>query len=222
MAAQAVRGRARLHDRGTRQTRAREARAGAPGRGQPPRRGSRGAPRVGGPRGSRPPRCQTCLVSGVPFKQSARPFGRADWSQSAPISRVLWTTAICLADRIAPAHPASCAWLCGAGSTSPDSTCSRWGLPCRFPRGSRGGLLPHRFTLTAGLAAGGGLFSVVLSLSPCDGRRSHLATTLPCGARTFLGHRDPVARGGDARGRPARQAHAMRARGPAKRGCSAG
>lgn len=26
--------------------------------------------------------------------------------------------------------------------------CSRWGLPCRFCCQSRGGLLPHRFTLT--------------------------------------------------------------------------
>ena len=27
--------------------------------------------------------------------------------------------------------------------------CSRWGLPCRFRRRNRGGLLPHRFTLAA-------------------------------------------------------------------------
>jgi hypothetical protein len=40
--------------------------------------------------------------------------------------------------------------------------CSRWGLPCRFRCRSRGGLLPHRFTLTG--ASPGGLFSVALSL----------------------------------------------------------
>jgi len=40
--------------------------------------------------------------------------------------------------------------------------CSRWGLPCRSCCQSRGGLLPHRFTLTC--AGTGGLFSVALSL----------------------------------------------------------
>lgn len=33
--------------------------------------------------------------------------------------------------------------------------CSRWGLPCRFCCQSRGGLLPHRFTLT--ISRNGGL-----------------------------------------------------------------
>jgi hypothetical protein len=52
---------------------------------------------------------------------------------------------------------------------APIWSCSRWGLPCRFRCRSRGGLLPHRFTLArracrsrAGLP--GGLFSVALSL----------------------------------------------------------
>ena len=40
--------------------------------------------------------------------------------------------------------------------------CSRWGLPCRSCCQSRGGLLPHRFTLTH--PEMGGLFSVALSL----------------------------------------------------------
>ena len=40
--------------------------------------------------------------------------------------------------------------------------CSRWGLPCRPCCQGRGGLLPHRFTLTCTNA--GGLFSVALSL----------------------------------------------------------
>jgi len=68
--------------------------------------------------------------------------------------------------------------------------CSWWGLPCRFPLGSRGGLLPHRFALTGQLALPGGVFSVALSLSRRDARRLHLAATIPCGARTFLGHRE--------------------------------
>ena len=45
---------------------------------------------------------------------------------------------------------------------TPIRHCSRWGLPCRSCYQSRGGLLPHRFTLT--LACKGGLFSVALSL----------------------------------------------------------
>jgi len=40
--------------------------------------------------------------------------------------------------------------------------CSRWGLPCRRCCQPRGGLLPHRFTLT--LVTESGLFSVALSL----------------------------------------------------------
>ena len=44
--------------------------------------------------------------------------------------------------------------------------CSRWGLPCRLRRRSRGALLPHLFTLTPSALAGGesGSFSVALSL----------------------------------------------------------
>jgi hypothetical protein len=41
--------------------------------------------------------------------------------------------------------------------------CSDWGLPCRACCQARGGLLPHRFTLTPGI--GGGLFSVALSVA---------------------------------------------------------
>ncbi len=37
--------------------------------------------------------------------------------------------------------------------TAPIRFCSRWGLPCRFRYRSRGGLLPHPFTLTAETAA---------------------------------------------------------------------
>ena len=41
--------------------------------------------------------------------------------------------------------------------------CSDWGLPCRACCQARGGLLPHRFTLTLDLQ--GGLFSVALSVA---------------------------------------------------------
>ncbi len=50
----------------------------------------------------------------------------------------------------------------GMGRAVPIRRCSRWGLPCRSCCQSRGGLLPHRFTLAP--ASGGGLFSVALSL----------------------------------------------------------
>src|SRR5439155_25820417 len=54
----------------------------------------------------------------------------------------------------------------GVGHTSPPIwPCSDWGLPCRPCCQCRGGLLPHRFTLTSGVAAGGGLFSVALSFA---------------------------------------------------------
>ncbi len=54
--------------------------------------------------------------------------------------------------------------------------CTRWGLPCHGPHSPRGALLPHHFTLTPGSLltgarhptrghpAGGGIFSVALSL----------------------------------------------------------
>src|SRR5437870_2908584 len=41
--------------------------------------------------------------------------------------------------------------------------CSDWGLPCRVRCRTRGGLLPHRFTLTLWIQ--GGLFSVALSVA---------------------------------------------------------
>ena len=50
------------------------------------------------------------------------------------------------------------------GRCTPIRSCSRRGLPCRLPYGRRGGLLPHRFTLTIKPQLSGGLFSVALSL----------------------------------------------------------
>ena len=51
-----------------------------------------------------------------------------------------------------------------ARRAAPIWSCSRWGLPCRFRCRSRGGLLPHRFTLAGPANRAGGLFSVALSL----------------------------------------------------------
>ena len=59
--------------------------------------------------------------------------------------------------------PAACP--VGVGHTSPLIwPCSDWGLPCRRCCQRRGGLLPHRFTLTHGCPVGG-LFSVALSVA---------------------------------------------------------
>ena len=51
-----------------------------------------------------------------------------------------------------------------ARRAAPIWSCSRWGLPCRSRCRSRGGLLPHRFTLAGPANRAGGLFSVALSL----------------------------------------------------------
>ena len=58
----------------------------------------------------------------------------------------------------------------GVGRTSPPIwPCSDWGLPCHRCYQRRGGLLPHRFTLTLRhpltRASRGGLFSVALSVA---------------------------------------------------------
>ena len=42
---------------------------------------------------------------------------------------------------------------CSRERCIPIRSCSRWGLPCPLPCGRGGGLLPHRFTLTAPGAA---------------------------------------------------------------------
>jgi hypothetical protein len=72
-----------------------------------------------------------------------------------------------------------------ARRVTPIWSCSRWGLPCRFRYRSRGGLLPHRFTLAClafRLKAGqtGGLFSVALSLgSPPPAVSRHRVSVEP-------------------------------------------
>ena len=66
--------------------------------------------------------------------------------------------------------------------TIPIRFCSRWGLPCRFCCQSRGGLLPHPFTLAAPKPEGpaGGLLSVALSLgSPPPAINRHRVSMEP-------------------------------------------
>ena len=87
----------------------------------------------------------------------------------------------------------------------PIRSCSRWGLPCRFRCRSRGGLLPHPFTLTppshcrktcsqaAAIRRRGGLLSVALSLGspPPDVIRHRLSVepglSSPCCLSTVQG-----------------------------------
>ena len=72
-----------------------------------------------------------------------------------------------------------------APRTAPIRSCSRWGLPCRSCCQSRGGLLPHPFTLAAiGPASSrrnrGGLLSVALSLgSPPPAINRHRVSMEP-------------------------------------------
>jgi hypothetical protein len=66
---------------------------------------------------------------------------------------------------------------------SPIRSCSGWGLPCRLCHQRRGELLPRLFTLTPRKTHGAVCF---LWHFPWGRPRSPLATTLPCGARTFL------------------------------------
>src|SRR5580765_6473572 len=88
----------------------------------------------------------------------------------------------------------SLGWLSPATSTRPTRSssdpgrvslltwpCSDWGLPCHACYQARGGLLPHRFTLTPQSGA-------VCFLWPYPSPRGAQALpgSLPCGARTFL------------------------------------
>ena len=70
-------------------------------------------------------------------------------------------------------------------------SCSRWGLPCRPSRPGRGALLPHRFTLAV-------FFKTAVYFLwhfPADRSDWPLASTLPCGARTFLPSASPAPTG---------------------------
>lgn len=98
----------------------------------------------------------------------------------------------------------------------PIRCCSGWGLACRSCRHDRGELLPRRFTLAVGSRRTGcrlgGMLSVPLSvalgLSACDAWP--LASTLPCGVRTFLQRGAKTATSG----RPARSRSAFYAHPP--------
>src|SRR5918997_5949251 len=78
--------------------------------------------------------------------------------------------------------------IIGVGHTSPPIwPCSGWGLPCHRCYQRRGGLLPHRFTLT--LCSGEPELGAVSFLWPFPSSYDAqvLPGSLPCGARTFLG-----------------------------------
>src|ERR687888_293571 len=86
--------------------------------------------------------------------------------------------------------PAACP--IGVGHTTPLIwPCSDWGLPCHRCCQRRGGLLPHRFTLTPHALASHvpSALEAVYSLWPCPSPfgAQALPGSLPGGARTFLG-----------------------------------
>src|SRR5688500_6326622 len=77
--------------------------------------------------------------------------------------------------------------MVGVGHTSPLIwPCSDWGLPCHLCYQRRGGLLPHRFTLTREALRPP---HAVSFLWPCPSPfgAQALPGSLPDGARTFLG-----------------------------------
>jgi hypothetical protein len=79
--------------------------------------------------------------------------------------------------------------MVGVGHTSPPIwPCSDWGLPCHRCCQRRGGLLPHRFTLTLVPAFRPRLWAVCsLWPYPSPYGAQELPGSLPDGARTFLG-----------------------------------
>ena len=120
-----------------------------------------------------------------------RPTGweiRGKWKVRRPVSRVLspcggWPflwDARCRAPRATDPGGDAETPLPVARRAAPIWSCSRWGLPCRFRYRSRGGLLPHRFTLTWLANQPGGLFSVALSLgSPPPAVSRHRVSVEP-------------------------------------------
>lgn len=90
--------------------------------------------------------------------------GRPDVA-AIPLGRMLPSASCNLPGRLGRKLPEGCL------HAVPIRSCSRWGLPCRFRCRSRGGLLPHPFTLAPLMlrrhepcGARGGLLSVALSL----------------------------------------------------------
>src|SRR3954453_5971328 len=74
-----------------------------------------------------------------------------------------------------------------AASRRPSRPCSGWGLPSHTGHPVCGGLLHRRFTLTSRSAEAAPLAVCSLWHCPAGHPGSLLTTTLPCGARTFLG-----------------------------------
>jgi hypothetical protein len=116
-----------------------------------------------------------------------------------PISRVL-SSADALGRSFLSEHDRPCPLaaypqcLCRGGHLSlPIWPCSDWGLPCHDCCQSRGGLLPHLFTLTRdrSLHHVGGVFSVALSVAAAHEALLRPGVTWQSahGARTFLGGR---------------------------------
>ena len=79
----------------------------------------------------------------------------------------------------------------GRAAQSPILPCTGRGLPCRRPRGRRGGLLPHLFTLTHEFPPRRFVFCGTfrrraLTRAAWTWRSRASASILPCGVRTFL------------------------------------
>ena len=142
-----------------------------------------------GPRNCPPVACQVVLLR----HQSCDRFVSSSRNERVrrPVSRVLsspframdgHSSGTPVAERLArptraaarkPALPV-------ARRAAPIWSCSRWGLPCRLRCRSRGGLLPHRFTLACRPRSTGGLFSVALSLgSPPPAVSRHRVSVEP-------------------------------------------
>jgi hypothetical protein len=138
-------------------------------------------------------------------KRKRGPRQRAPVSCGRAISRVLSPRFRGAAISLGRALPRASSDLPGVqarrATSPPVRSCSGWGLPCRGRRRPRGALLPHLFTLAAGLSPR----SAVCFLWRCPGRgpleprRWALPTTLPCGARTFLDARPEGPRRGRTR-----------------------
>src|SRR4051794_41514755 len=74
-----------------------------------------------------------------------------------------------------------------AANRRPFRPCSGWGLPSHTGHPVCGGLLHRRFTLTGSTAEAAPPAVCSLWHCPAGHPGSPLTTTLPCGARTFLG-----------------------------------
>jgi len=74
----------------------------------------------------------------------------------------------------------------GAAISLPIWSCSVWGLPCRVCYQARGALLPHLFTLTAGLRQRRYVLCCTGRPDGLNHPSRTLSGTLPCGVRTFL------------------------------------